>query len=303
MIFEEEGFQQQRLMRLPPELVERASGLAVCQDILATDLGHFPEAARHVVHRPQGCSQHILILCVSGEGWCRINGHRRRRIPAGHIVLIPEGTPHSYGAFVQNPWRLYWVHFTGERASTYLELLDADSDGSPKNVSGLTDICEAFETLWQVREEGGSEPGLMRMSAELSRLLVMIHGHLRTGNASLGTEERIQRVVVQMREGVATRYRLQDFAQSAGVSTPHFCALFKAQTGVAPMTYFSRLRMRVAAEWLEGSSETISKIALNVGYQNPFHFTRAFRRAHGCSPRDYRKQVRGVITSEENDES
>jgi AraC-like DNA-binding protein len=288
-----EGFTGQRLMRLPETVVERAADLPVCRDVRTTDLGHFPEASRHEVRRPQGCPQHIVILCVSGEGWVSFGHGRRQRVTAGGLLVIPSGCPHAYGAASENPWRLYWVHFTGERADDYLDLLRAREPGTVLSVSGVTEVCEGFETLWRHREEGGSDPGLIRMSAELSRLLVLLYIHTRAGEAPRGTEERIERVLTCMRERVSDALSLADFARVAGVSVPHFCALFRAQTGVPPMTYFSRLRMRRAAEWLDGSNEPVSVIAQRVGYENPFHFSRAFRSTHGLSPRAYRQRIRG----------
>ena len=174
-----------------------------------------------------------------------------------------------------------------------MQYLRGDPVQSVRRVTGLVEICEGFESLWRHRDEGGSEPGLMRMSAELCSLLVTLHARLRIGDAAPGTEERIERVLSRMRSGLGEGLQLDDFARLAGVSVPHFCSLFRSQTGVPPMTYFSRLRMRHAATLLDGSSATISDIAQLVGYENPFHFTRAFRRTHGLAPREYRKRVRG----------
>lgn len=49
----------------------------------------------------------------------------------------------------------------------------------------------------------------------------------------------------------------------------------------------------LAAEWLDPTSEPIASIAVRIGYENPFHFTRAFRRTHGLSPSAFRTRVRG----------
>jgi transcriptional regulator GlxA family with amidase domain len=134
----------------------------------------------------------------------------------------------------------------------------------------------------------------MRMSAELSRLLVMMHAHTRGGGEVPQVNgERVERALERMREGVAEELSLADFAKAAGVSVPHFCVLFKTRTGVPPMLYFTRLRMRHAAELLDSSEATVEEIGSRVGYENPFHFSRAFRRTQGMSPRAYRKRVRG----------
>lgn len=287
-----EKYPGQRFLLLPDQTQDHALRLPLCRDLLATDLGHFPEAVGHRVHRPEGCPNHIVIFCVAGEGWCRISG-QRLNVPASHLLLIPAGVPHAYGAAAGMPWRVYWVHITGARADEHVQYLRGESQQAIRRVTGLTEICEGFERLWRCRDEGGSEPALMRMSVALCELIVTLHARLRIGDAAPGTEARIARALEHMRSGLGERLQLSDFAHMAGVSVPHFCALFRAQTGVPPMLYFNRLRMRQAAEWLDGSTLRISEIARRVGYENPFHFSRAFRRVHGLSPRDYRKRLRG----------
>ena len=55
---------------------------------------------------------------------------------------------------------------------------------------------------------------------------------------------------------------LQDFAQQAGLSVPHFCHLFKTTTGVSPMAYFHELKMKRACELLDHTNLSNKEIAL-----------------------------------------
>jgi len=96
-----------------------------------------------------------------------------------------------------------------------------------------------------------------------------------------------------IRDDPARARRLEELASEAGLSVPHFSTLFRRQTGYAPIDYLIRQRVREACRLLDTTSGSISMIANAVGYQDPYYFTRMFRRIMGCSPRAYRKQLKG----------
>jgi AraC-like DNA-binding protein len=48
------------------------------------------------------------------------------------------------------------------------------------------------------------------------------------------------------------------------------------------------IRLGRAATLLERSNLTVTEVAVSVGFRDPLHFSRRFRRAYGVSPRAYR---------------
>lgn len=74
---------------------------------------------------------------------------------------------------------------------------------------------------------------------------------------------------------------------------PHFCLLFRRQTGYSPIDFLIRQRIRQACRLLDGSQASVSAIASEVGFSDPYYFSRRFRNVMGVSPRDYRKAIKG----------
>ncbi|MCW8131631.1 MAG: AraC family transcriptional regulator [Planctomycetota bacterium] len=84
---------------------------------------------------------------------------------------------------------------------------------------------------------------------------------------------------------------LGELARAANVSEGHLCRLFKKEVGVGPMQAARLIRIDRAATLLARTNLRIKEIAAQLGFENPFHFTRCFGEAWGLSPRAYRRQA------------
>jgi AraC family transcriptional regulator len=77
---------------------------------------------------------------------------------------------------------------------------------------------------------------------------------------------------------------LGELAAIAHVSRFHFTRLFKRSTGLTPMAYVERSRIRQAQDLLRMAELPLSEVALVVGFADQSHFTRRFHRHVGCTP-------------------
>lgn len=82
--------------------------------------------------------------------------------------------------------------------------------------------------------------------------------------------------------------RLDDIAESVGLSTGFFHRAFKRTTDETPLAYIQRKRIEHAMQLLAAPDLSISAIAIRVGFWSPSHFARLFRRRTGITPSQYR---------------
>ena len=78
-------------------------------------------------------------------------------------------------------------------------------------------------------------------------------------------------------------------AEAANYSRFHFQRLFRERTGETPGDCRRRLRLERAAYYLRHSSQPVTQIALDAGFDSLEGFSRAFRKAYALSPSHYRR--------------
>ena len=82
--------------------------------------------------------------------------------------------------------------------------------------------------------------------------------------------------------------RVSDMAQAVGLSMFHFSREFRRVAGVSPYAYIRRRRIARSALLLAGSKMPIVEIARIVGFKTHAHFSGAFLKTVGMTPRAYR---------------
>ena len=95
-----------------------------------------------------------------------------------------------------------------------------------------------------------------------------------------------------MREHLDSPLTVEDLADRAGMSSRHFARAFAAETGTTPSKAVEKLRLEVARERVESTSETIDRVAHSAGFRDAERMRRAFIRAFGQPPQSLRRAGR-----------
>ncbi|MNG20592.1 Exoenzyme S synthesis regulatory protein ExsA [compost metagenome] len=80
------------------------------------------------------------------------------------------------------------------------------------------------------------------------------------------------------------------------MSRASFARLFGQLAGTTPAAMLTRLRMERAQLLLRTSNLSLDAVALEVGYESPAAFSRAFTRCHGEAPGRYRQALRQTVS-------
>jgi transcriptional regulator GlxA family with amidase domain len=78
------------------------------------------------------------------------------------------------------------------------------------------------------------------------------------------------------------------------MSARHFSRAFIAETGATPSKAVERLRIEVARQRVQSSSEAIEHVAHTTGFRDPERMRRAFIRSFGQPPQALRRAARSA---------
>ncbi len=94
------------------------------------------------------------------------------------------------------------------------------------------------------------------------------------------------------REHLDAPLTVEKLAERAGMSSRHFARAFIAETGSTPSKAIERLRIEVARQQVQSTSEAIERVAENTGFRDPERMRRAFIRVFGQPPQSLRRAAR-----------
>lgn len=101
-------------------------------------------------------------------------------------------------------------------------------------------------------------------------------------------DNEIKKVVELMHSDVSKSWTLESLAKYAGLSRAGFALKFKKLMGDTPLHYLTMLRVQRAIDLLTTTNDNIESVALNVGYQDAFGFSKAFKKITGLPPKKYK---------------
>lgn len=99
--------------------------------------------------------------------------------------------------------------------------------------------------------------------------------------------KRVQTARDAMIDDIARNWTIAELARAAGVNEKKLKLGFKELYGVSVYKYLQDYRMKVAGRILKDGDTNVTEISMTVGYANPSHFAKLFRRYYGTTPRAF----------------
>lgn len=233
--------------------------------------------------------QHALILTVEGSGLVQL-AHRRRRADPGTITWLDTRLDYAHGCHASSPvWRYLWIGVQGFQLGPLFKLVSAGANP----VIRLSDPAAAAQLIDRVHRAMRERDPLQAAvnSAAAAALLALILADSRRSPVEAQPEGALlpaERIMPQLRRSLIRPWRIVDMAEIAGLSPSQLHRVFRAETGLSPMSWLRRERINAAKLLLLDRTTTVSAVAAKVGYSDPFHFSRDFKKLTGRAPGEFR---------------
>ena len=258
----------------------------LCRDLYPLSAGYYRHAKGHQVTRDLH-EDHLLIYCMDGRADLWVEG-RPHQVKKGDLVLLPKDCVHSYAASDDDPWTLFWVHFDGTLSQAFIDNFGYSFEQPTCPLGLLPRVIADFETLLAVRKSGFSQRVYIHVANHLRRLLTYIAVQMPKIHGG-GQGFHLDEVHGLMMHHLHGELDLDQLARHMNLSRFYFAKRYKEMTGVSPIQQFIRFKMEHAEYLLDTTNKPVSDVARTLGYEDPYYFSRLFKKVIGLSPREYRR--------------
>ncbi len=286
------GFEGERFVHINSEELKRNKYSSLLNDLYIHSIGYYHSADHHFVDRPNGASEYIMIYCIDGGGSVKIE-EEKFHLEQDQLVIIPPKTPHAYYADNNKPWSIYWVHFLGNNADFFAESFRYPVNIAQGDNSRIEYRKDLFEEIFNVLNTGDdlshmhyANSCFVHFMATIKYLNIYRRAGLNS-RKSYG-DKMIQRLIHYMNENVDKQLSNSDFARFIGYSESYLYRCFFKETGVAPSKYFLTLKIKKACVLLGETNLLVKHIAMKLGFNDPFYFSKMFCKEMGVTPSEYR---------------
>ncbi len=242
--------------------------------------------ADYVIDR-SGLSYLSIEFVARGKGELVLAGRNASLLP-GSVFAYGPNVPHRIVTDRDDRLVKYFVDFTGRRAAGLLR-----QHGLPPGASSRVFVPGEIQRIFDDLIRNGLKP--TRLTAEvcgalLEYLILKIAESLSTWEAA---QTPAYATYDRCRQHIEANYKrltgLQQIAQQCHVSPAYLCRLFRRYDHQTPYQFLMRLKMNLAAERLRNPGVLVKQVAAELGFGDPFHFSRAFKGVLGLSPEAFRR--------------
>lgn len=282
-----EGFVGQRMTVLPPNTKRAVVKNELIRRLYITAAGYYPHAAFHSRERKAGCSQYILLYCVHGSGMVTLGGQTFNLSP-NHVIILPRNIAHEYHTTKEDPWTIYWVHFIGEHADvlfTRYSELKSDPVFYPYSQRNIGDFDLILNLVENSSEMRSLELASLKLQDCLSNFI-----YASEINPSLIGMDKIHKSIAFMKAHLEKQLSLPELARQQHLSVTHYSRLFRSKTGNSPNQYFNELKIQKSCQYLYFTDMSIKEISAELGFPDPYYFSRLFKKLTGMAPAVYKSK-------------
>ncbi len=257
------------------------------QQPLAVVCGGFEHSTPDYVIDRASFPYYSIEFVAHGRGALVLAGQRTALLPGSVFAYGPE-VPHHITTDPDDPLGKYFVDFAGRRGERLLR-----QGGLPPGASGRVFAPREIQRIFDDLIQNGLRSTRLTdrvCAAVLEYLVLKIAESLSTWEAA---QSPAYATYDRCRQYIQANYihlsGLPEIARECHVAPAYLCRLFRRYDHQTPYQFLMRLKMSFAAERLQDPGILVKQVAMELGFEDPFHFSRAFKSVLGVSPQTFRR--------------
>lgn len=277
--------------------------------------------------RPNSDASRLIIFhfLTEGRAYARLPDGSRKDLGAGDIVILPHGDAHfvgngspekpvdSFAVFAKNLTQgLKVARFGGggEITRFVCGFMACEPRLSEVFLACLPPILKVhvangpsgewlaqsirFTVDQAVLSSAGSSLVLSKLSevlfVEALRCYINTIPADRAGWLAGARNPAVGRALALLHKEPSHPWTIPDLAKRAGLSRTRLVERFRHFLNQSPIAYLNQWRLKLGAELLQSTDQSVAEVAQAVGYGSESAFNRAFRREFACPPAQFRRK-------------
>ena len=248
--------------------------------------GEYVSGSEYFTER-DGLASWLLFATISGCGTLRYAGVEEQ-LTAGKAAVIDCSQYQYYATSGPEPWRFFWMHFSGSAADGMVRLINGDSLRAASWEPSRA--LELFGQLEELSRTPGRQADFMA-SLWVHQLLAELAQSVQCGT-SARYRDAMREAAEYLRLYLAEPLRVGELAKKSGLSEFYFQRVFHDAIGQPPYEYLTRLRVERARSLLVSTNRSVAEIAALTGYSDARGLIDQFKKRVGQTPAAYRRARR-----------
>ena len=281
-----------RYFKLPAALIKLQKEKPLIRDLFLTEIGEVEINAGKIWNSAIKNEAILLVYCIKGEGILQFSDEQLPVCREQFFVVFPNDS-FKYFSNLNTNSRFLIAGFTGKKSKQLCNenLVVRNLVPAVNNLVANREML--FDEIFNNLNQGFHDQNLEYINLCFGHLLgTFIFAHKTSDDLADEANPVVRRSLYFMNRNLHKKLTLNEISSEVGYSATYFSTLFKKETNYSPLSYFSHLKILKACEMLDYTSQKIKETSFQLGYTDPYYFTKDFKKKMGMSPRQYRNRLK-----------
>lgn len=241
-----------------------------------------------------------VVWVSQGRGRFESHATGLREVVGGTALVIHPGVWHRYAPEAETGWTEQWIELRGSVVEALSKRGTLDPRRAVVRVERTLELTALFDAILSRLTGDRAQACDPERGALGLQVLALVAAQNPPRDEDHSMAAIIGRAERLLADAVDDAPAMPDLARRLGVAYSYFRREFRARTGLSPHRYLAQIRLEKACRLIGLTDEPLKRIAEQLGFSSPYHFSTAFKRQFGVAPAHWRRSQQALAAQHQH---